>query len=125
MFLYLQIGENTQRFYIQNAGQFAKKKDNSPSFFIYKMHDTLPYAIFHNFLEVVIYRQKVFHFAIREVLYTKIQTLRKKQDNLCYVFILEKWTLCVTRFSIEFLKLTKGGVGGYYEKSNAFCVTFL
>ena len=100
MFLYLQIGENTKRFYIQKAGQFAKKKDNSPSFFIYKMHDTLPNAIFHNFLEVVIYRQKVCHFAIREVLYTKIQTLRKKQDNLCYVFILEKMdTLCYAVFN--------------------------
>ena len=34
--------------------------------FTYKKHDTLRYVIF---------------------LYTKRQTLRKKQDNFCYVFI--------------------------------------
>ena len=62
--------------------------------FIYKKHDTLRYV---------------------KVLYTKSQTLRKKKDNLRYVFIYKIWTLCVTQFFIKFLKLAEGGVF-YMEK---------
>ena len=37
--------------------------------------------------------------------YTKSQTLCKKQDNLCYVFIHKKQTLYVRQFFMKFLKL--------------------
>ena len=50
----------------------------------------LLYAIFHDFFEIGIYIQKAWHFELRDVLFTKSQTLRKKQDNLRYVFIYKK-----------------------------------
>ena len=49
--------------------------------FIYKKNDTLRYMTF---------------------LYTKVQKLRKKQDNLRYVLYTKIRTLCVTRFSWNF-----------------------
>ena len=96
-------------YHIKKAKHFAKSKRISVTFlytkirtlyipqffmkilkfaFIYKKHDTLHYVKF---------------------LYTKIQTLRKKQDKLPYVLYTKIWTLCVTRFFIEFFKLEEGG----------------
>ena len=65
----------------------SQKARQFPVRFIYKKHDTLCYAIFHEIFEVGIYIQK--HDTLRYVtfLYTKTQTLRKNQDNLRYVYI--------------------------------------
>ena len=105
--------KNTKRFYIQKARHSAKSKTISVTFlytkimtlyvkqilmkflklaFIYKNHDTLGYATF---------------------IYIKSRTLLKNQDNLRSVFIYKIWTLCVTRFLIEFLKLAEVG-GNFY-----------
>ena len=70
--------------------------------FIYKNHDTSRYVTF---------------------LYTKMQTLRKKQDNLCYVLIYKIRTLYVTRFLLNSWNWRREGVAFLYAKSNAFCVT--
>ena len=68
--------------------------------FIYKNHDTLRYVTF---------------------LYTKIQTLRKKQDNLRYVFIHKNPdTLRYTIF-MECLKLAEGG-WDYMQKTMHFAL---
>ena len=56
--------------------------------FIYKKHDTFRYVKFLN---------------------TKSQALRKKQDNLRYVFIYKNLALLRYAIFIEFLKFAKGG----------------
>ena len=58
------------------------------------------------------------------LLYTKIQTLFKKQDNLRYVFIYKNPDLCVTRFLLNFRNWRRGE-GIFIWKNNALFVTFL
>ena len=91
---------------------------------------------FYENSEVGIYIQKAWNFALRDVLYTKSQTLRKKKDSLRYVLYSKSRKLCVTQFFIEFLKLAEGEGAIficeirctlYYIficKKNALCVTF-
>ena len=60
-------------------------------------------------------------------LYTKIQILRRKQENLRYVYIYTKiLTLGVTRFITEFLKLVeeRGEERNFYEKKMHFALNF-
>ena len=75
------------RMFIYKMSGTLQKQDNLRSVFIYKNKDTLHYAIFHENFEVGMYIKKAWNFALRDVLYTKIQTFRKKQDTLRYVFI--------------------------------------
>ena len=72
--------------------------------FIYKNYDTLRYVTF---------------------LYAKIQTLRKKQDNLRYIFIYKKPEYLRYAIFHGILKLAERGGGFYMQKNNALCVTFL
>ena len=55
-------------------------------------------------------------------LYTKSQTLRKKQDNLPYVYIYIKPHTLRYEF---FHGIFEIGGGGLYAKNNALCVKFL
>ena len=72
--------------------------------FIYKKHDTLHYVTF---------------------LYTKSWTLRKKKDNLRYVFIYKKSGHFTLRdFSLNFWNWRKGGTF-LYAKNKSLCVIFL
>ena len=72
--------------------------------FIYKNHDTLRYGTF---------------------LYTKIQRLRKKQDNLPYVFIYKNPDNLRYAIFHGIFKIGGGGKGEFsYAKINALCVTF-
>ena len=110
--LYIYTKQKNAKFiYIYSKIQtLRKKQDNLQYVFIYKKIDTLRHAIFHENSDMVIFIQK--HDTLRYVtfLYTKSLTLRKKQDNLCYVFLYTKiLTLCVTRFFMEFLKMAEGG----------------
>ena len=60
---------------------------------------------------ILIFIQKGLHFALREVLSTKIQTLHKNQDNLRYVFIYKNMdTLCYVILYGIFI-LAEGGKG--------------
>ena len=72
--------------------------------FIYKEHGTLRYVMF---------------------LYTKIQTIRKKQDVLRYVFIYQN--MDTLRYAIFHWIFEIGGGRGtfFYAKNNALCVEFL
>ena len=88
------------RFYIQKARHFPLRAFSA---FIYKRDVTLRYMTF---------------------LYTKGQTLQKKQDNLCYVFIYKSWTLCITPFFVEFFKFAKGGGYIYTNKEIHFAFYF-
>ena len=69
---------------------------------VYKKHDTLRYVTF---------------------LYTKILTLRKKQDYLRYVLYTKSLTLCVTQFYVIFE--IGGGEGPFFYAKKALCVIFL
>ena len=88
----------------------CKKQENSRYVFIYKNHDTLRYTIFHENFELDIYVQKPCHFALRGVsIHKKSDSSQKsRQFALCF-YIQKNWTLCVTRFFIEFVKLFQGG----------------
>ena len=47
-----------------------------------------------------------------------------KSKTISVTFLYTKiWTLCVTQFFIEFLKLAVGG-GHFYMQKNALCITF-
>ena len=71
--------------------------------FIYKKPDTLRYV---------------------EFLYSKIQTLRKKQDNLRYVLYTKIRIVCSTRFFVEFLKLAEWRGHFYMKKTMHFALHF-
>ena len=62
-------------------------------------------------LYIYIYKEK-----LRDLLYTKIRTLCKKQDNLRYILCSKGQTLYVTRFFIRLLNWH------LYTKSMIFCV---
>ena len=117
------------------------KSNKFPNVFIYKTPDTsqkarqfllrfyiqkarhFTFCNFHENFEVGIYIQKAWYFAVREVFIYKIQTLRKKQDNLRYVLYTKIRTLCITQFSWIFLKLEeKGGI--FICKKNHFALIF-
>ena len=70
--------------------------------FIYKKHDTLRYMTF---------------------LYTKSQTLCKKQDNLRYVFIYKTRYFCAVFHWI--FEICGGGGAFIKKKDNVLCLTFL
>ena len=86
IFLYIQKEKIAKHLYISTKIQtLCKKQDNSHYVFINKNPDTLRSAIFMKFLKltfIYIYKN---HDTLRYVtfLYTKSQTSRKKQDNLC------------------------------------------
>ena len=67
---------------MKQSQRFFKKQDNLRNVFIFKKQYTLGHAIIHKFLKLVFINKK--HDILRYVmfLYTKIQTLREKQDNL-------------------------------------------
>ena len=84
--IYTKSKKIAKHFIMQKARHFSKSQTISVTFYIKKRY-TLSHVIFHEIFEVGIYIQK--HETLRYVtfLYSKSQTLRKKQDNLRYVFI--------------------------------------
>ena len=77
--------------YTQIARHFAKKaRQFTLRFYSQKArHFTL--RNFHDFMEIDIYLNKKYeNFCYVTFLYTKIQTLRKKEDNLSYVSYIQK-----------------------------------
>ena len=119
-----------KRYTLQKSRQF-------PLGFIYKKHDTLRYAIFHENVEVGTYIYK----RNDTLLFVKffIQKARHfaKRKTFCVTFLYTKIrTLCVTQFFIEFLKLAEEGGTSlklktihfalhFYLQKNALCVMFL
>ena len=86
--IYIQKVEKIETFVHTKSWTLWKKQDKFRYVFIYKKQDTLRYTLFLlkmlNF--AFIYKN---HDTVRYVtfLYAKIQTHRKKQDNLRYIFI--------------------------------------
>ena len=77
---------------LQNVFTFKKsdtfqKVRQCPLCFIYKKQDTVRYAIFH---DLAFINKKHDTLGYVKFLNTKIQTLRKNQDNLRYIFIYKK-----------------------------------
>ena len=124
-FLYTQKAKICETFLYSKSQTLFKKLDNSRNVFIDKKRYTLRYGIFMKFLKFAFIFKK--HDTLRYVtyLYTKRQTLRKKQDNLRYVFIYKNPALGVTRFFIEFFEICGGGGTFMHSKNNALCVTYL
>ena len=84
---YIQKAKNiVKQFRYKNPDTFKKVRQFSLRFIYKKLH-TLRYAIFMKILNLAFIYKK--HDTLRYVtfLYTKSWTLRKKQDNLPYVFI--------------------------------------
>ena len=99
-----------------------KKQDNFRTF-LYTKSMTL--CVTHFFMKILklafIYKK---HDILRHVtfLYTKIQIVRKKQDNLCYFFIYQNPdTLCYAIFYWIF-EIVGGGGDFLYVKKIALCV---
>ena len=126
-----------KRFYTQKARHFAKIYTIYVTFLYTKSMTLYSSRFFMKKLRLAfIYKQ---HETLRSVtfLYTKRQTLRKKQDNLRYFLYTKTRTLCVTQFFNEVLKLAEGGRHFYLhkimhfalyfnmQKNNALCVMFL
>ena len=94
--------------YMRDAWHFAKSKIICVTFLFTKSRTLYVTRFFMKFLKlgfIYIYKK---HDTLRYVtfLYTKSQTLLKKQDNLRHVFkynVTKSLTLCVTRFFINTL----------------------
>ena len=109
-FLYIQKVKKMPNVYIYIKSQTLFKNQDNFRYVLYiksyKLHVT---QFFMKILKLAFINKK--HDTLRYVtfLYTKRQTLHKKQDNLRYVFIYKIWTVCVSQFFIEFLKLAERG----------------
>ena len=101
--------KNAKRFYIQKPTHFSISRTICDTFLYAKSMTLYVTRLFIKKLNLAFIYKK--HDILRYVtfLYSKSRTLRKKQDNLRYVFIFKIWTLSVTRFFIEFLKFADGG----------------
>ena len=71
--------------------------------FIYKNHDTLRYVTF---------------------LYTKIQTIRKKQDNMCYVFMYKNTDTLRYAILHGIFEIGRGGRGHFHMQKIHFVLHF-
>ena len=79
--------KNAKRFYIQKARHFVKGKTISVMFLFTKSKTLYVTIFFMKFLKLAFIYKNYDTLRYMIFLYTKIQTLRKKQDNLRYVFI--------------------------------------
>ena len=124
VFIYTKSKNNCETFLYKTFQTLCKKQDNLRSVFIYKKRDTLRYAVFHEIFKLAFIYKNHDTFRYVKFLYTKSQTLRKKQDNFRYVFIYKKHnTLCYAIYHGIFE--IGGGGEHFYMQKNAPCVTFL
>ena len=92
--------------------------------FLYKNPDTLHYAIFHEILKFAFIYKKYDSLRYATILYTKIQTLRKKQDNLRCVFMYKNPDTLRYAIFMGFLKMAEGGGHFYMQKTMHFTLNF-
>ena len=123
-------------FIYKNPDNFQKSKIICVTFLYTKSKKLYVARIFYENVEVLIYIQKEWHFALHDVfIYKKPDTSQKATKFALHFLYTKIRTLCDTQFSIEFLKLEEGGTFLYaknntlcvtfsYAKSNALCVTF-
>ena len=108
IFIYKKNKTKCETIVYTKTKTLCKKKEKFPYVYIYKKHDTLRYLIFMKFLKLAFIYKNYDTLRYVTFLYTKIWTICKKQDNLRYV-LYKIWTLSVTQFFIEFLKLVEEG----------------
>ena len=78
--------------------------------FIYKEHDTLRYAIFHENSEVVICIKKSWHFTLRDVfIYKKTETSQKARQFALRFYIQKSGHFALRNFSLNFWNRRRGG----------------
>ena len=94
--------KNCKTFYIQKSGHLAKSKTISVTFLYTKSNKCHVTQFFMSILKLNFIYKK--HYTLRYVafLYKRSEPLRKKQDNLRYVFIYKNWKSCVTWFLLNF-----------------------
>ena len=87
VYIYKKI-KIAKRFYIQKTGHFAKSKTISVKLVYIKSQTLYVTQCFMGFLDLALLYKK--HDTLRYVtfLYTKTQTLRKKQDDLRYAILI-------------------------------------
>ena len=135
MFISTKSKKNGPTFLYTKTQTLFKKLDNFRYVFMYKKPYTLRYGIFMKFLQLAFIYKKHDTFRCVTFLTSKSQTLRKKQDNLRYVFKYKNPALCITQFFIEILKFADEGAFIYLKKhrfelhfilkNKALCVTLL
>ena len=112
------------RLYIQKYGHFTKSKTLSHTFLFAKSKTLYVTQFSMEMLKLTFILKN--HDILRYVTfsYPKNQKLCKKQNN-CVTFLYTKiWTLCVTQFFIEFLKLAEGGRPFYMQITMHFALYF-
>ena len=113
-----------------------QKSRQFPVRFLYKKHDTLCYRIFHENVEVCIFIQDAWHFALCDVfIYKSRDTSQKSRQCMLCFYIKNMDNLCYTFFCWIF-EIGGGGRDIFISKNsgpsviftyikNALCVTFL
>ena len=86
LFSVYQSQKIAKLFYIQKARHFPKINTISVTFLYTKINTLYVTQFFMKILKLEFIYKKYETFWYVKFLYTKIQTLRKKQDNLRYVF---------------------------------------
>ena len=111
--------------FIQKSRHFAKSKTICVTFLYTKSETLYVTQFFMKILKLEFTYKK--HDTLRyvAVLYTKMQTLSKKLDNFCYVFIYKKSDTLRYAIFHGIFEIGGGGRAFLYEKNNALCVTFL
>ena len=124
-FIYTKSKKNCETFLYSKSQALFKKVDNFRYVFIYKKEYTLRYGIFHEIFKLAFIFKK--HDTLRYVtfLYTRSQTLRKKQDNLQYLFYIQKSGTLRSAIFPWIFEICGGGGRFIYLKNNALCVIFL
>ena len=123
-------------FISKKSWHFSKRKTISVTFWFTRSLKLYVAQFFIKFLKLAFIYKKYDNFCYVMFLYTKFQTLRKKQDNLRYVFIYKKPnTFCYAIFHGIFEIGEEGGIFlckkqcilcyTFIYKNNALCVTFL
>ena len=111
----LQNNLYIQKKHLEKARKFASR-------FIYKKLNTLRHAICHEIIWSWHLCTKSMTLLVTWRFYKKSQTLRKKQDNLSYVFIWKKTDTLHYAIFIKMLKLVKGRGAFLYEKTMQFAL---
>ena len=86
-FLYIQKAKKTQNVFIYKNRDIFKKQDNFRCVLYTKSETLYIKRFFITFLKLTFIYRKHDILCYMTFLYTKSQTLRKNQDNLCYSFI--------------------------------------
>ena len=107
--IYIYKAIKLRNVYLYINQTLCKNQDNSQYVFVYENTDTLRYAIFHEILEIGIYIQKPWHFALHDFFKYKNRDSSQESRHAIFHGVLE---------------IGRGG-GGVICKNNALCITFL